>query len=123
MILTVDEALEMHSKLIARTGGLDGIRDMGMLEMSVLSCAQTFEDVELYPSIIEKAARMAFSICKNHPFVDGNKRTAMLIMLTILRINQVALRYTQAELISLGLGVADGTIDYPDIVAWIEFRS
>ena len=123
MILTVDETLEMHRKLIARTGGLDGVRDIAMLEMSVLSSAQTFEDEELYPSIIEKAARVAFSICKNHPFVDGNKRTAMLAMLTVLRINQVKLNYTQAELISLGLGIADGTIDYQDIVFWIKVHS
>ena len=123
MILTATETLEMHRKLIEKTGGLDGVRDMGMLEMSVLSCAQTFGEEELYPSIVEKAARVAFSICKNHPFVDGNKRTAILAMLTVLRINQVELNYTQTELISLGLGIADGTIGYQDIVLWIKAHS
>jgi len=123
MILTVDETLDMHHKLILRTGGLDGVRDIGMLEMSVLSCTQTFNDEELYPSTIEKSARMAFSICKNHPFVDGNKRTAILAMLTTLHVNQVTLHYTPAELISLGLGIADGTINYQDIVSWIREHS
>jgi len=124
MILTVNEALGMHRKLIAKTGGLDGVRDIGILEMSVLSCTQTFNDEELYPSVIEKAARVAFSICKNHPFVDGNKRTAILCMLTALRINQIELiKYTQTELVSLGLGIADGSIDYQDIVLWIKEHS
>lgn len=123
MVLTVDEVVEMHSKLISKTGGLDGIRDMGMLEMSILCCTQTFEDEELYPSIIEKAARVAFSICKNHPFIDGNKRTAILSMLTVLRINQVILHYSQEELIALGLGIADGTVDYQNIVLWIKHHS
>jgi len=74
----------------------------------------------LYPTIVEKAARMAYSICKNHPFVDGNKRAAVTSMLVMLRMNDVVSSHTQQELVALGLGIADGSIDYANIVAWIQ---
>ena len=91
-----------------------------MLESAVLNCFQTFGEKELYPGAIEKAARMAFGICRNHPFVDGNKRTAILAMLAILRVNQVFLEYSQEELIQLGLSIADGRMSYENIVRWIK---
>lgn len=81
---------------------------------------QTFDDQELYPDIIDKAAWIIFSICKNHPFIDGNKRTAVLCMLTILRINKIEISYTQKELISLGLRVAEGSMGYEQIIEWIR---
>jgi death-on-curing protein len=120
IILTVQEIIRLHEKLIAATGGSHGVRDTGLLESAALGCYQTFGDDELYPSTEEKAARMAFAICKNHPFVDGNKRAAVMSMLAILRMNGIALSYTQPELIRLGLGIAEGSISYDDIVAWIK---
>ena len=118
--LTVAEVAELHEKLIAATGGSPGIRDIGLLESAVLGCYQSFGDVDLYPGIIEKAARMAYAVCKNHPFVDGNKRTAVTSMLVMLRLNGMIPLYTQQELISLGLGIAGGSIDYEDIVTWLD---
>lgn len=120
IILTVDEVILLHEKLVAKTGGSGGVRDVGLLESAVLNCYQSFGDAELYPSIIEKAARMAYAICKNHPFVDGNKRAAVTAMLVILRINGVELAYTQPELIALGLGIADGSVEYETIVEWLS---
>jgi len=118
--LTVSEVISLHDKLIAATGGSAGLRDIGLLESAVLGCYQSFDDVELYPTIIEKSARMAYAVSKNHPFVDGNKRVAVTSMLVMLRINKIALSYTQDELIALGLGVADGSIGYEEIVSWIS---
>jgi len=118
--LNVAEVISLHDKLIAATGGAPGLRDFGLLESAVLGCYQSFDDVELYPTVIEKAARMAYAVCKNHPFVDGNKRVAVTSMLVILRLNKIALSYTQSELIALGLGVADGSIEYEEIVAWVN---
>jgi death-on-curing protein len=66
---------------------------------------------------------MAFGICKNHPFVDGNKRTAVAAMLVILRVNDIEPAYTQRELVMLGLGVAGGEIGYEGIVDWIQTHS
>ena len=69
--------------------------------------------------------RMQFAktILSNHPFVDGNKRVAVTVMLVILRMNDISLSYTQAELIELGLGMADGTIDYENILAWVDVHT
>jgi death-on-curing protein len=119
IILTVAEIIQLHKKIIIATGGTQGIRDERLLESAVLGCYQTFGGEELYPTVIKKAARMSFAICKNHPFIDGNKRTAVTSMLVMLRMNNVALTYTQPELIELVLGIANGSIDYDSIVAWI----
>ena len=107
MLLTVEEILALQEKVISQTGGSFGLRDRGLLESAV------------YPSPEEKAARLAFAITGNHAFVDGNKRTGMLVMLLTLRLNGRALRYTQAELVALGLGTADGSLGYEEILAWI----
>ncbi|MDY3927880.1 MAG: type II toxin-antitoxin system death-on-curing family toxin [Clostridia bacterium] len=120
ILLTVNEVIILHEKLISKTGGLNGIRDVSMLESAVLSCFQTFDEEELYPEIVDKAARMAFGICKNHPFIDGNKRTAILSMITILYTNGIKILYSQQELIQLGLGIADGSINYENIVEWVK---
>ena len=120
IILTTGEVITIHEKLVEATGGSPGIRDIGLLESAVLGCTQTFGGEDLYPTIVDKAARMAFSLCKNHPFVDGNERVAVTALLVILRMNNVYLQFTQQELITLGLGTADGSIDYEDIVVWVN---
>ena len=120
MTLTVSEIIELHTKLIAVTGGSPGIRDTGLLESAVYGCYQSFGGTNLYPTIIEKAARLAYTICKNHPFIDGNKRVAVTVMLVMLRLNGIGLSYTQQELITLGLGIADGNFEYDYIVKWIN---
>jgi len=120
IILTTNEVIIMHDKLIAATGGSPGLRDMGLLESAVQGCAQTFGGEDIYPTVIEKAARMAYTICKNHPFIDGNKRVAVTAMLVILRMNDVPISFSQQDLISLGLSIADGSIDYEDIIDWVN---
>ena len=120
IVLTKEEILSLHAKLIRKTGGLSGVRDMGLLESAALNCIQTFDEAKLYPTIIEKAAITAFSLCKNHPFIDGNKRIAVLTMLAMLRLNQVEISYTQQELIDFGLSIADNTLNYEGIVSWIK---
>ncbi len=120
IVLTVGEVIRLHQKLIALTGGAQGIRDEGLLDSAVNGCYQTFGGEELYPTVMEKAARMAFAICKNHPFIDGNKRTAVTSMLVILRLNGVSLLYTQTELVDLGFGIAEGTVEYDDIIVWLQ---
>lgn len=119
ILLTVEEIIELHDKLIDRTGGSHGLRDRNLLESAVYSTVSGFEGYDAYPTVEEKAARFMFSLTNNHAFVDGNKRIGVLAMLMTLRLNNVKLRYTQAELISLGLAVADGSKDYGKILAWI----
>ena len=117
---TVSEILRLHQKLLDATGGLSGTRDLGLLESAVYSANQVFGEEEAYPTVEQRAARLAYAITQNHPFVDGNKRIGMLVMLMTLRLNHVQIQYTQAELIQLGLSVADNSYRYEDILAWIN---
>ena len=118
--LTVSEILRLHQKLLDATGGLSGTRDLGLLESAVYSANQVFGEEEAYPTVEQRAARLAYAITQNHPFVDGNKRIGMLVTLMTLRLNHVQIQYTQAELIQLGLSVADNSYRYEDILAWIN---
>lgn len=119
MILTIDEIIRLHTTLTERTGGSDGLRDRGLLESAVYSAETSFAGQEIYPTIEEKAARLMFALVSNHPFLDGNKRIGVLVMLVTLRLNSVVLRYTQAELIDLGLSAASGELDYDAVYDWI----
>lgn len=120
ILLTVEEITALHDKLIDRTGGSHGLRDQSLLESAVYSAMSGFADNEAYPSVEEKAARLMFSLTNNHAFVDGNKRIGVFTMLITLQLNNVKIKYTQAELISLGLSVADGKTDYENILSWIK---
>ena len=119
ILLTVDEIIMLHDKLLAATGGLPGLRDRGLLESAVFSINAGFEDVERYPTIEEKAARLAYSLISNHAFADGNKRVGVLAMLMTLKLNGISIRYTQRELIDLGLAAASGKAGYEEILGWI----
>ena len=76
--VSLEDTLAIHARSIDRYGGIDGLRDQGLLESAIAQPQQTFDGVELYPSLAEKAARYAYGIIKNHPFADGNGRTGRL---------------------------------------------
>lgn len=120
IFLTLEEIISLHSRLIHKTGGLDGVRDFGLLESALASCQSSFAEVEQYPTLEEKAARLAFSLTNNHAFLDGNKRIAVLVMLTTLQLNGISLKFTQHELITLGLSLADGSYCYKDVLKWVR---
>ena len=120
ILLTADEIVMLHNKLLKATGGLPGLRDRGLLESAVLGVNAGFEDMEQYPTVEEKAARLAYALIKNHAFVDGNKRVGVLAMLMTLKLNGVVLRYTQQELIDLGLTAANGAAGYGEILEWVR---
>lgn len=120
ILLTVEEIISLHEKLIDSTGGIGGIRDIGLLESAVYSTESSFDDVEQYPTVEEKAARLMFSLTNNHAFVDGNKRIGVFTMLMTMELNGITLRYSQKELIELGLSVADGTKKYAEILDFIN---
>ena len=119
ILLTVEETIALHNKLIERTGGSSGLRDLSLLESAVYSAMSSFDGDEVYPTVEEKAARLMFSLTNNHAFVDGNKRIGVFTMLMTLQLNNVKINYTQSELISLGLSVTDGTSNYSEILDWI----
>ena len=120
IVLTIDEIILLHGKLITATGGSPGLRDRSLLESAAYSVNAGFDETEKYPTVLEKSARFAYALIQNHAFVDGNKRIGVLVMLTTLRMNSIEFRYTPRELIDFGLGVANGALGYAEILTWIE---
>ena len=115
-----DDVCAIHSAAIARFGGLDGVRDEGMLASALAQPFQTFEGVEIYPSVVEKACRYAVGIISGHPFLDGNKRTGAALLGAYLRMCGVGFAPDHAAFLSAMLGVADGTIGYEELVKWVR---
>lgn len=95
------------------------MRDENLLESALLSPFQTFGGETLYKNIEMKAARLCYSLIRNHPFVDGNRRIGVLGMLTFLELNYVKLDYTDDDLIRIGLQIAVGEMDAEELSNWI----
>jgi len=121
--LSLETIIEMHSELITQSGGLDGVRDINMLDASVNSPFHTFGGQYLYPTLQAMAAHLSFSLIKNHPFLDGNKRIGILSMLVFLDINGLPVTCTDSELVSLGLGLAESSINESELIEWIISHS
>lgn len=109
--LTPEQIIQLHEILIKHTGGSDGIRDRGLLESAVYAPFHSFDGIPIFPTIEKKAARLGFGLVKNHAFVDGNKRIGILAMLSFLEINGIPLHCTDEELVKIGLGLAEGTVN------------
>lgn len=118
--LTKNQVIRLHEKLIEKTGGSTGILNMNALSSSLVTPFQTFDGVELYPSLEEKAAKLAYFLISNHCFVDGNKRIGLYVMLVFLELNNYELDFTQQELIDLGLGIASGKLKEQAILKFIK---
>lgn len=110
------QVLEMHRMLIKQIGGREGIKDYNLLESALNSPFQTFFGQELYPLIEQKAARLCYGLIKNHAFYDGNKRIGMLTLLTFLEINDIKVKFTDKEIINIGISVASGKMNFEDII-------
>ncbi|MDY3720976.1 MAG: type II toxin-antitoxin system death-on-curing family toxin [Treponema sp.] len=113
-----EQVIKLHSSLIAKTGGMDGIRDENLLDSALKSPFQTFDGNELYPDIFDKASQLCYSLVENHPFADGNKRIGVHLTLLFLKLNNENIEYSQAELIDFGLNIASGKMNKDDIKAW-----
>ncbi len=117
--LSLQQIINLHHMLIAQTGGIDGVRDNGLLESAINSPFQSFGGEYIYSTLPEKAARLGYGIIKNHPFVDGNKRIGLLTMILFLELNKIFLIYNDDDMIQLGLALADGIASFHDLVKWI----
>lgn len=117
--LSVERIKQIHHLMIEETGGMDGVRDEGLLESAVNAPFQTFDDVPLYKTIEAKAARLGYSLISNHAFLDGNKRTGMMAMLLFLELNGAGKDCTDEEIIRVGLALADGSMDDKELLDWI----
>lgn len=119
IVLSKNQILRLHEQLIDKTGGSQGVRDEGLLDSAVNVPFQRFESVELFPTIQQKAARLGYGLIKNHPFIDGNKRIGAHVMLIFLELNGIEISYTQKELYSIILEIADGKSELKDLTDWI----
>ncbi len=119
IILSKEQVLKLHTSLIKTTGGSNGIRDEGMLDLALNNPFQSFGGKELYPSIQAKAARLCFGLVRNHAMLDGNKRLGTHVMLVFLALNGYELSYSQKELSDVILALASGNIGEKEILQWI----
>ena len=117
--LSKEQVLKLHSQLIESFGGSDGVRDENLLDSALESPFQTFDGEELYPTLQAQAARLGYGLIKNHCMIDGNKRIGAHAMLVFLELNGVEIEYTQKELYTTVLAVADGSLDYDELLKWI----
>lgn len=118
--LSLGEIVDLHQALLAQTGGATGIRDLGMLESALAQPRATFGGADLHPTLVQKAAALAFSLTLNHPFVDGNKRLAHAAMEVFLLLNGLDLNATIDEQEHLMLDLADGRITREQLTLWLD---
>lgn len=109
--LTVDIVRELHAAAIAAFGGSDGVRDTALLESAVVAPQATFGGQSVYADLPEVAAAYLFYLCRNHPFIDGNKRTALGACLLFLRLNGLTPRKDGPDWEQLVLDVAASKLD------------
>ena len=117
-----EKVLLLHQYIAAETGGSVGVRDEGLLESALQSAFATFGGRELYPTKVEKAARIGASLVANHAFLDGNKRIGMYVMLTFLEMNGVRVACTDADLVRTTLALASGAMSYEGLRDWLLAR-
>lgn len=119
-MIVLKEVEKIHDILIEKFGGAKGIRDYGALESAIMRPYQTFDGHDLYVSSVEKAAAVFESIVSNHPFIDGNKRTAYVLMRIILLQNQLDIKAGQDEKFDFVMKVARGELNFDKITKWIQ---
>jgi len=110
----------IHADRIARYGGMPGVRDVSLLQSALGAPTATFAGALLHESVPQIAAAYLFHIARNHPFLDGNKRTALAAAIVFLELNGWVLEAEPDELTTTVLGVADGTISKPALGVFFE---
>ena len=118
--ISKEKVMLLHQLIAEETGGGVGVRDEGLLDSALNNAYSTFGGEELYKTKEEKAASLGFSLISNHAFVDGNKRIGVYVMLTLLEAEGIKMNCTNADVVDLGLSVADGKMKYDEILKWIK---
>jgi death-on-curing protein len=120
VFLELDEVLALHADQIERYCGSRGIRDIGLLKAALAMPKATFDGQLLHGTLAEQAAAYLFHCAKNHAFVDGNKRIALMAMLAFLGLNDRRLDADPDDLFQLVMGVAAGDASKADAAVFIE---
>ena len=118
--LSISEVFELHDRIISSSGGSRGIRDISALESAVNQPRQTFDQKDLYPDIVTKAAALRFSLVMNHPFVDGNKRVGHAAMETFLILNGYEIISSVDEQERVMLELASGKMSRINFSEWLN---
>lgn len=118
--LTLVEVLNLHRRIIEQSAGALGIRDLGLLESAIAQPRMSFGSEELYPTVIDKAVALGFSIIMNHPFIDGNKRTGHAAMETFLILNGLEISASVDEQERVILAVASGAVGREAFAEWLR---
>lgn len=121
--LTTPQVLAIHDQMVKRFGGSHGIRDIGLVESAVGRPRATYDGVDLYKNIFDKAAALLQSLLKNHPFVDGNKRTALTSGGIFLKMNGYDLKNYHEEEVEFGVAVGNQHLSIEEISLWLKKHS
>ena len=119
-MIQIEEVEKIHDILVEKFGGAKGIRDRGTLESAIGRPFQTFDGRDLYPNPVDKAAAIFESLISNHPFVDGNKRTAYVLMRLILKVNKLDISVGQNEKYQFVIKASKGELSFDNIRDWIK---
>ena len=118
--LTAQQVLFLHARLVTETGGSHGVRDINLLLSAMGRPQASFDDQDLYPDLFTKAAALMDSLIRNHPFVDGNKRTGISAAGLFLRINDYWLNPSNIELEKFTIEVAQSKYPVEEIAVWLQ---
>ena len=120
--LSLNQILNIHYVMTSRTGGCPGVRSMELLDSGVMSAFGEFGGEEFYPTTLEKCVRICYNIISNHPFIDGNKRTGVIIMMMLLKLNNISFNFTNQDIIHIGLNTANNTLDYNSLLDYVKSK-
>lgn len=120
--LTISQVLDIHQRQIQRFGGTSGVRDEGLLDSALAQPQATFGGELLHTTIHEQAAAYLYHLAMNHPFIDGNKRTAFAVMLTFLNLNDYTFNLSQEQAYNLVIRVVQKEISKEELSAFLELH-
>jgi len=118
--LSLDEVLALHADQLSRYGGETGIRDLALLQSAIAMPQARFGGEWLHPSLPEMAAAYLFHLVRNHPCVDGNKRTGLICALAFFGLNDVEVGAKPEQLLEVVLGVAQGRADKAQVAVFLK---
>jgi death-on-curing protein len=122
-MFSFDEVIFYHDKTIERFGGSKGLRDFGALDSALKRPWQTFASEELYPTCFEKAAAIVESVTLNHPFIDGNKRTAFILCEAILEDAGYTIMANTPTVYNFLIDISTGSLPFEEIVIWLRHNT
>lgn len=119
-MISLADVMVIHARLLERYGGLPGVREPELLASAIARPFQTFGGEDLYPTSIDKSAAILESIVRNHPFLDGNKRTGYALAELMLLSFGIKIMATEDQKYDFVIAVAEGRLDYEGIKAWLQ---